>query len=1021
MAHPFDDLHDLAGSLNPLPSPSNTQSASTTPNPTPTQKDYTQQQLPQSNESSRAAQHLPPAARATDDASAETRERELEKSIDKFATLFSPSTPRASPVLGPTSLSSAPDALNLNPSVSSQTPLFDHHMHAKSHTRPLLGRHSRPSSIVSVGSTSSQSEFGSFVEVSALDDPLSSVISDFDVAGLPEPLEPTPPSGAEVATSLSDNTSRPASSEVDGTLEPPQRYLSSSASSSQSASNHASSSVSSLNAKSTGKVYSPGQSNPSLSFFDNFTQDARQRSSAARSNLLDELLMHEDDPMWFIVNSEEEKEEEEGGKTLRATPALPSPPPPPPPPKDPSLFQRTLHSNLTSRSATPGTTPSQTPPPSEAQLNQRTSRPDIPVRCATPNVPMTPGTPVFHTDYFDAHNDLDHDYFKSVQPITPDPTTRKHSRYASSPASASGIFHPTRANSMTVPAPTLAPPVSSQLTASPPTGRDQDDEEQEPRRPSLSDSGRSPSYQTLSSLPSKWMSSLLKSSSPGPQQTQHQSGGARPSLESIFNQGSLDASDGRLHHKASSSSLSNRNQSLPLPQQPPDTQPHLPTHSHTLPVPSSLNLQPTPTFTHNSPFAPSPIIHSASPFAPHVYIPPTGAPGFKGEGYDWDKGYSDELEVERVQEQVRERSRSRSRMAERTREAEREVEGTRTKYQLPERGINSAGIGSWVADNRGGWGSGLGFPFGSGRSKSKSRASPSPSSSVSGLGAGLTGPDRAGSRSPSVNSHERDYSTGCGSARNTEDTKATGNLDWQARGQNTRHDRKATSSPGPAGNGSGIGDFIERKAGNVELTGRKEMTTPVLTAELAGLLRPHLPALSRLPRSWTLIYSLDQHGISLNTLYTRCDTHLSRRPAPGEVAGVGKGMLVVMKDSGVDEEAHGSIFGAWIAEGIRLNKGRGYSGGGESFLWKYADGALKVFKTTGKNSYVALCEPDYLSFGGGDGHYGLYLDDTLLDGSSASCPTFDNEPLCSYPTRSAGAKKTVNFECVGLEVWAMGS
>jgi len=52
-----------------------------------------------------------------------------------------------------------------------------------------------------------------------------------------------------------------------------------------------------------------------------------------------------------------------------------------------------------------------------------------------------------------------------------------------------------------------------------------------------------------------------------------------------------------------------------------------------------------------------------------------------------------------------------------------------------------------------------------------------------------------------------------------------------------------------------------------------------------------------------------------------------------------------------------------------------------------------------------------------DGHYGLYLDDSLFEGSSAPCPTFDNEPLCS-----PGPKKgsTVEFECVGVEVWAMG-
>ena len=54
-----------------------------------------------------------------------------------------------------------------------------------------------------------------------------------------------------------------------------------------------------------------------------------------------------------------------------------------------------------------------------------------------------------------------------------------------------------------------------------------------------------------------------------------------------------------------------------------------------------------------------------------------------------------------------------------------------------------------------------------------------------------------------------------------------------------------------------------------------------------------------------------------------------------------------------------------------------------------------------------------------DGHYGLYLDDTLNNGSSSPCPTFDNEPLCSPGPKKAGTA-TVEFDCVGLEVWGMG-
>lgn len=52
-----------------------------------------------------------------------------------------------------------------------------------------------------------------------------------------------------------------------------------------------------------------------------------------------------------------------------------------------------------------------------------------------------------------------------------------------------------------------------------------------------------------------------------------------------------------------------------------------------------------------------------------------------------------------------------------------------------------------------------------------------------------------------------------------------------------------------------------------------------------------------------------------------------------------------------------------------------------------------------------------------DGNYGLYLDETLSDGSSARCPTFENEPLCSAGPRQGGS---IRFECVGLEIWGVG-
>lgn len=92
------------------------------------------------------------------------------------------------------------------------------------------------------------------------------------------------------------------------------------------------------------------------------------------------------------------------------------------------------------------------------------------------------------------------------------------------------------------------------------------------------------------------------------------------------------------------------------------------------------------------------------------------------------------------------------------------------------------------------------------------------------------------------------------------------------------------------------------------------------------------------------------------------------------------------------QDAHDAVFGAWLSEGIKLEKG-GYYGSGESsvslscfleavvrvlnptrdrFLWRYhpprdgeRQGRLDMYKWTGRNEYVALCEPGFISFGGG--------------------------------------------------------
>lgn len=73
---------------------------------------------------------------------------------------------------------------------------------------------------------------------------------------------------------------------------------------------------------------------------------------------------------------------------------------------------------------------------------------------------------------------------------------------------------------------------------------------------------------------------------------------------------------------------------------------------------------------------------------------------------------------------------------------------------------------------------------------------------------------------------------------------------------------------------------------------------------------------------------------------------------------------------------------------------------------------FKAFPYSGVNDFMIYCQRDYLSVGGGDGRYGLWLDHDLETGISDTCLTFGNEPL------SDEGKK---FDVLGVEVWYVGS
>lgn len=230
--------------------------------------------------------------------------------------------------------------------------------------------------------------------------------------------------------------------------------------------------------------------------------------------------------------------------------------------------------------------------------------------------------------------------------------------------------------------------------------------------------------------------------------------------------------------------------------------------------------------------------------------------------------------------------------------------------------------------------------------------------------------------------------------------------------------------------------------------------TPVsarlLTPAVAEEIRIMIPERLRIEEDWKLVYSLDQDGASLSTLYGKCSAYEGRRG----------GFVLVVRDD------DGGTFGAYLTETPHISPH--YFGTGECFLWRAsllaslppppsADTThlaartstissapaplidlddtvpsepqtqklppaphpppspsirFKAFPYSGVNEYYIYCEPHALSVGGGDGKYGLWLDDSLARGVSSTCLTFGNEPL---------SDQGVKFGVLGVEVWVIGS
>ncbi|MDI1485115.1 MAG: oxidation resistance protein 1 [Ramalina farinacea] len=260
------------------------------------------------------------------------------------------------------------------------------------------------------------------------------------------------------------------------------------------------------------------------------------------------------------------------------------------------------------------------------------------------------------------------------------------------------------------------------------------------------------------------------------------------------------------------------------------------------------------------------------------------------------------------------------------------------------------------------------------------------------------------------------------------------------------------------------------------LSGASEST--ILSKAVAEEIRLLVPPRLQLSETWSLVYSLENDGVSLGTLYHKCLSPSFDR---------GAGFILVVQD------AAGGNFGAYLTDPPRPSPS--FYGTGECFLWRattmpasallanlppppsaehtesmgrsttiasptspppqtatdfdraslgqqqqhaspppppapslnpapnggvattamatpVADSLrFKAFPYSGINDYLIFCEASFLSVGGGDGRYGLWLDGVLERGVSGNCMTFGNEPL---------SEEGEKFEVVGVEVWCVG-
>lgn len=173
----------------------------------------------------------------------------------------------------------------------------------------------------------------------------------------------------------------------------------------------------------------------------------------------------------------------------------------------------------------------------------------------------------------------------------------------------------------------------------------------------------------------------------------------------------------------------------------------------------------------------------------------------------------------------------------------------------------------------------------------------------------------------------------------------------------------------------------------------------LLTREQMNYLSENALPPSIMFSKWKRLYSLQRDGDSFSSAFLKM------------VQGHTRTLLVI--ETTKNEIMGAYVNSSWESQGI--GGSAQFYGSAQACLFSISKdtGEVKVFKWSGKNRYIQVCDIHHkliaLGGGGEEGEFGLCVEDDFRCGSTGNCDTFDNEQLCTE-----GQFEIVNVECWGF-------